>query len=285
MRMGGLEIGDMRVDAINGGAVWMDGGGIFGVVPKVLWRDILTPDDENRVNLWFYSLLVRTDDFTAVIEAGSAAHQPPKVAGYFKAGESRLIATLASLGVEADAVDFFLPTHLHFDHAGAASDPATGPVFPNAEYVLQKAEWETANAPEGLLRNAYLPGDIEGLKAARLAVVDGDEEIAPGLKVVKTGGHSTGHQVVEVGRGGAERLVFAGDIIPMSEHIRPRWLCAFDLFPLDVYAAKVAILERAEREGSMVAAGHAGAAPIFKVGRDARGRFTAEGVAGISPPR
>ncbi len=284
MHLGTIDPGGIRVDIINGGGLWMDGGGIFSVVPKVLWERVCPADDRNRIKLWFISLLVRTDRATIVVEAGSAAHKPPKIAAYHEADKSTLVATLGELGVAPEDVDFFIPTHLHFDHVGAASDPATGPLFPDAAYVIQQAEWDRANAPEGWDKNAYQAGDIEGLHAARLDLVDGDKEITPGVKVIKSGGHTLGHQMVEVGTRGRDRLVYTGDIVPMSHHIRPRWISAFDIAPAQTYAVKVGLLERAAAERSFLVPGHGGPKPLCRVDLNADGKFTAESVPGISPP-
>ncbi|MCD6404468.1 MAG: MBL fold metallo-hydrolase [Planctomycetes bacterium] len=284
MHLGTIDLGGIRVDVIDGGGLWMDGGGIFSVVPKVLWERVCPADDRNRVKLWFISLLVRTDEATVVIEAGSAVHKPPKVAAYHEADQSTLAETLGDVGVAPEDVDFFIPTHLHFDHVGAASDPAVGPLFPNAEYVIQQVEWEQANAPEGWSKNAYIPGDIEGLHSARLGLVDGDKEITPGIKVIMSGGHTVGHQMVEVGTQAKDRLVYTGDIVPMSYHIRPRWISAFDIAPAQTYAVKVGLLERAAAEGSFLVPGHGGPRPVCRVAVNADGKFTAESVPGILPP-
>ena len=285
MHLGSLELGPFRVDAIDGGSVWMDGGGIFGVVPKPLWTKLVSADAENRVRLGFFSLLVRSDDATVVIEGGSAAHKPPKIAAYHKADKSSLVETLASLGVEAGDVDYFIPSHLHFDHLGGAVEGADGPTFPGAQYVIQKSEWEEANDPMGIDRNAYLPGDIEPLRKARVRMVDGAADIIPGIAVRKSGGHSVGHQVVTVGMKPGEELVFTGDIIPTSEHISPRWMCAFDLYPVETYECKVDILARAADEGTLVVPGHGGAMPICTISRTSEDKFAGERVPSISPPK
>ena len=283
MHLGNIEIGDIRVDAIDGGAVWMDGGAIFGIVPKPLWCQVRQCDLENRVRLSFFSLLVRTGDVTAVIEGGSAAHQPPKAKEHYAADESRLMATLALLGVRAEDVDFFIPSHLHFDHAGGASTPdGKGPVFPNAQYVLQRREWDEARNPCPINRNAYLAGDIAPLEKAKLLIVDGSAQIVPGIEVAKTGGHSYGHQMVKVGRKPSESIVFIGDIIPTSEHISPRWLCAFDIEPAVSYDVKLELLARAAGEGTLIAPGHGGKMPILRVECRDKGRYTAEKVPQIS---
>lgn len=274
MHLGKIELGDIRVDAIDGGAVWMDGGGIFGVVPKVLWGRMRKYDSENRVRLAFFSLLVRTGDATVVIEGGAAAHKPVKEREYHIADESRLAATLAELGVDAGDVDFFIPSHLHFDHVGGASSAEGGRLtFPNATHVIQRAEWDEAWHPAPISKNAYPVGDIQPLARAKLELVDGEAEVTPGVRVTRTGGHSVGHQMITVGRKGGPELIFIGDIMPTSEHVSPRWLCAFDLYPCDSLDVKLSALERAVKEGVLIAPGHGGMAPIMRVSQDDKGRY------------
>ncbi len=281
MILGSIRLAGYTITAIDGGGCRMDGGAVFGVVPKPLWSVLTPADDKNRVRLSFFSLLVQDGTHSIVIEGGSAVHLPPKIAEYHCADSSSLVATLEKLGVPAGEVGFFIPTHLHFDHVGGAVEGPDGPTFPNAAYLVQRAELEEARDPMPVNRNAYQPGDIEPLENARLQILDGDEEILPGLKVQKTGGHSVGHQSVQIGTG-AERLVFAGDLIPTSEHISPRWMCAFDIDPAETYQRKVDMLDRAACEGSLIAAGHGGANPIFCLERSERGRFEGVRVPSIS---
>jgi glyoxylase-like metal-dependent hydrolase (beta-lactamase superfamily II) len=283
MNLGSVELGRFTVNAIDGGGVWMDGGAIFGVVSKPLWCGLTPADEMNRVRLSFFSLLVRDGEHTVVVEGGSAVHQPPKVAEYHRADPPTLIETLGLLGVAARDVDFFIPSHLHFDHVGGAAEgPEGGVAFPDAAYVVQQDEWNEANDPMPINKNAYLPGDIEPLKNAKLLLVDGDAEILPGIRVKKSGGHSVGHQIIEIGDG-AESLVFAGDLVPTSEHISPRWMCAFDVYPVATYKWKVELLERAAAQGSLIAPGHGGKMPIFGLDRDERGRFTGKCAPSIRP--
>jgi len=285
MHLGSIEIGDMRIDAIDGGSVWLDGGSLFGVVPKVLWSRESPADDKNRVRLSFFSLLVRSEKMTLVIEAGSAVHQPPKIREAMSAEDSSLLETMSSLGVAPEDVDLFIPSHLHFDHVGGAStDDGKGPLFPNARYVFQKKEWEEANRPMPININAYLAGDIKPLWNAKLYLVEGTVEVAPNIEVIYTSGHSVGHQIVRVGGKGRDNLFFAGDIIPTSEHAAPRWACAFDVYPVETYNAKVELLSTAARKGSYIAPGHGGNCPICTVAPTGAGRYVAQRVSAISPP-
>lgn len=284
MHLGSIELGSCRVDAIDGGAAWMDGGAIFGVVPKPLWSKLTPADDQNRVRLPFFSLLVRTDEATIVIEAGSTAHQPPKVQEAMLSHGSNLVETLSSLGVAPEDVDFFIPSHLHFDHVGAASTPdGKGITFPNAWYVFQKREWEEANHPIPVNVNAYLPGDIAPLHAAKLRIIEGNVEVTPGVEVTLSPSHSVGQQMIRVGRG-KDSVLFTGDTVPTSEHLSLRWMCAFDVYPIETYNAKLALLTQAARDGSYIAPGHGGNAPICSVISTAPGRFTPQLAPGISAP-
>lgn len=283
MHLGSIELGNIRVDVICGGAVWMDGGAIFGVVPKPLWSSVVTPDEKNRVRLSYLSLLARSNDVTVVVEAGAASHQPPKMVEHLKADDSSLVETLATLGVGVEDVDYFIPSHLHFDHVGAAGLGEGEVTFPEAAYVLQKAEWEEANDPIPINSKAYLPGDIAPLHSAKLLIVDGEAEVVPGIRVKYTGGHSVGHQTVWIGDRPDETVVFAGDMIPTSEHISPRWMCALDLFPVANYKAKLDLLTRAAEEGLFIAPGHGGMLPVCTVTRTSTGKFIAQRVSAIAP--
>lgn len=285
MHLGSITLGPIRVDAIDGGEVWLDGGAIFGVVPKPLWSRATTPDEANRIRLSFFSLLVRTPEATVVIEGGAASHQPPKAREIMRAAEvSSLVATLRALGVEPEDVDFFIPSHLHFDHVGGASSPdGASLTFPRAKHVFQLSEWKEANSPMPVNENAYIPGDISPLRMADLQLVEGDAEITPGVGVILSGGHAVGHQMVRIGTRGGETLTFAGDIIPTSEHLSPRWTAAFDISPADTHDAKVALLSRAAAEGGLVAPGHGGWAPICAVEADPLRKFIPRRVPDISP--
>ncbi len=284
MHLGYVEIGDIRVDAIDGGAIWMDGGAIFGVVPKPLWTKGTPADDENRVRLSFFSLLVRTGDATVVIEGGSAAHQNAIVRAYHKADEPRLVSTLATLGVEPCDVDFFIPSHLHFDHVGGVSTAdSKSLIFPSAKHVFERREWDEARNPVPINRNAYLPGDIAPLESADILLVDKSAQVTPRVRVDWTGGHSFGHQMITVSPATGPSLIFVGDIVPTSEHVSPRWMCAFDTDPVLTYDVKAEILTRAATEGTMIAPGHGGQRPILTVTRDTKGRFIPQRVDSIAP--
>jgi len=284
MHLGSIEIGSIRVDAIDGGSVWLDGGSLFGIVPKVLWNKEVSCDEKNRVRLSFFSLLVRSEEATIVIEAGSGAHQPPKMQEAMSVDEPCLLDTMSSLGVAPEDVNFFIPSHLHFDHVGGASTPdGKGLTFPNARYVFQKKEWEEANRPMPININAYIPGDIAPLWSAKRYLVEGATEVTPGVEVIFTSGHSVGHQIVRVGAKGRDALFFAGDIIPTSENANPRWACAFDVYPVETYNAKVDLLSKAAEKGYFIAPGHGGNAPICTVAPMSGGRYIAQRVSAISP--
>ena len=262
----------------------VDGGATFGVVPKPLWSKVTPADEFNRVRLSMVSLLARTPEATVLVEAGSGEHQPPKMQEALAVEGPRLLETLSSLGVAPEEIDYFIPSHLHFDHVGGASSADGRKLhFPNATHVFQRREWEEANRPLPVNVNAYIPGDIAPLARAKLLLLDGDAEVTPGVEVTFSSGHSVGHQMIRIGRG-ARSIIFVGDIFPTSEHMNLRWTCAFDVYPIETHAAKAAVIERALREGSMIAPGHGGSAPVCTVVSPGPGKYAAKIAPGVRAP-
>ncbi|MCO5168549.1 MAG: MBL fold metallo-hydrolase [Planctomycetes bacterium] len=235
---GALRLGDARVDLLDGGAFRLDGGAMFRVVPRALWAPLLPPDDQNRVTLAMRPLLVRTGGRTVLLDAGIGperrdARFAERVA---LAAGPPLEDQLAALGVAPDQVDLVVLTHLHFDHAGGLVRADGRPRFPRARVVVQRDELDDAAADCPLCRASYVQDDWAPLTDL-LAPVAGDAEVAPGVRVVRTGGHTRGHQVVRVDGGGAT-LAFWGDLVPTAAHLRPHWVMGFDLYPVEAFERK-----------------------------------------------
>jgi glyoxylase-like metal-dependent hydrolase (beta-lactamase superfamily II) len=218
---------------------------MFGVVPKPLWEKRAPADERNRIRLGLRPLLVRRRDGgrTLLIDAGIGDKMDAKSVEIFAIDRSRnLDHGLAEAGVGRDQIDIVLASHLHFDHAGGFTRrDAAGrlvPAFPNARYVVRTAEWDDATHPHERNRASYLAENFVPLaEAGVLDLVPGDEAIAPGVRVVRTGGHSMHHQMIVIESDG-RTAVFPADLMPTTAHVDEPWIMGYDLYPMETLAFK-----------------------------------------------
>jgi methylmalonyl-CoA epimerase len=251
-----VTVGDFELVSLSDGFFRLDGGAMFGVVPKVLWSRHTEPDDRNRIRLGMRPLVVRGAR-TMLIDAGIGDKLDAKLAGiYGLEREQHLDHALAAAGLTPESIDIVLATHLHFDHAGGftARDEAgrARPRFPRAQYVVRRGEWEDAIAPNQRTRASYLAENFVPLAEARvLQLVDDDGTIMPGVKVRRSGGHTPHHQVVMIESGG-RTAVFAADMVPTTAHLPEPWVMGYDLQPLDTMRFKAALLREAVKGEHLV---------------------------------
>jgi glyoxylase-like metal-dependent hydrolase (beta-lactamase superfamily II) len=248
-----MEFGPFRLDVVSDGLFMLDGGSMFGVVPKPLWSRLIVADDKNRIPMAANCLLVRGNGVTALVDTGLGDHYDEKQHRIYGFDFSRrLVPGLDSLGVDPEDVDLVVQTHLHFDHCGSLLErSASGRyalTFPRAEVAVQRAEWEAALNPDYRSGPSYFPEDF--LKAieesGQLRLLDGKAEAAPGIHARPLSGHTAGHQVVEV-RHGRRKAVFLGDFIPTSKHLRLPYIMSFDLFPMTTLRHKQNFLPAARK--------------------------------------
>jgi len=238
-----MQFGDFELTPLFDGFFRLDGGAMFGVVPKPLWEKRSPADDRNRITLGVRPLLVRSDAGVMLIDAGIGDKMDDKsVAIYGIDRQRNLQHALSEAGLSADHIDIVLASHLHFDHAGGFTARDTSgsirPVFPRARYIARTAEWEDATHPHERNRASYLPENFVPLMTAGvLDLVPDDRAIAPGVRVVRTGGHTMHHQIVVIESGG-RTAVFAADLIPTTAHIDEPWIMGYDLYPMDTLAFK-----------------------------------------------
>ena len=246
-------LGTLELITLCDGFLHLDGGAMFGTVPRTLWEKRLPPDDRNRITLGMRPLLVRGER-TLLIDAGCGDKMDAKSAEIYGLERGyHLDHSLADAGVSAGDIDVVLASHLHFDHVGGFTsqrqDGQFVPRFPNARYIAHRAEWDDATHPHERNRASYLQENFVPLaKAGVLDLVDDDTEVMPGVRLRRSGGHTRHHQVVMIESQG-ETAVFTADMYPTSVHVPDSWLMGYDLYPMDTLGFKRAFAREAiERE-------------------------------------
>jgi methylmalonyl-CoA epimerase len=242
-------VGDLELISVCDGFFALDGGSMFGVVPKPLWAPKAPPDDRNRITLAMRPLIVRGVR-TMIIDAGVGDKEDAKFRDIYGLDRTRhLDHTLAEAGLTVRDIDIVLATHLQFDHAGGFTERDSSgrvhPRFPRARYVVRRGEWEDATHPNERNQASYLAHNYVALAdAGVLQLVDDDQTIMPGVKVRRTGGHTMHHQIVLLESGG-KAAAFVADLIPTTAHLSNAWIMGYDLYPLDTLAAKRAFVKEA----------------------------------------
>ena len=237
-----MNFGNLELTPLSDGFFRLDGGAMFGVVPKPLWERRAPADERNRIRLGIRPLLIRGER-TMLVDAGIGAKMDPRSVDIYGIDRAHnLDHALAEAGVSPAEVDIVLASHLHFDHAGGFTSSDGGgavvPRFPRARYVVRTAEWEDATHPHERNRASYLQENFVPLATAGvLDLVPGDETIMPGVRVVRTGGHTMHHQIVMIESGG-RTAVFAADLLPTTAHVDEPWIMGYDLYPMDTLAFK-----------------------------------------------
>lgn len=249
-------IGDLEVTTLHDGTFWLDGGAMYGVVPRVVWERQTPADASHRIPLTMRPLLVRGRQ-TLLIDAGMGDKESDAFYAMYAADRSQhLDHALAAVGVSPEDIDIVLATHLHFDHAGGFTvrdaHGTVRPRFPRARYVVHRGEWEDAVHPHARSRASYRPDNFLPLaEAGVLDVIDGDGEVMPGVRVERTGGHTAHHMVVWCESGGS-RALYAADLIPTAAHLPDTWVMGYDLYPVDALAAKHRITTQVIADGTRV---------------------------------
>ena len=245
-----IRLGEFDIFGIREGYFLLDGGAMFGVVPKTLWEKACPADSKNRIRLGLNSLVIKTPRALVLVETGIGTKTDQKFAGiYCVETEPGLVPALAGAGFRPEDVDFVINTHLHFDHCGGNTrldeSGRVVPTFPRARYIIQQGEWEAAVRPNERDRRSYLAENFIPLREAGLVdLVDGDREVTPGVEVVVSPGHTRRHQSVRV-RSGGRTLDFLGDLVPTSAHVRLSYIMSYDLYPLETLETRKRLYEEA----------------------------------------
>lgn len=274
-----FKVGRFDLALLDGGRFWLDGGGMFGIVPRSLWGKQYPPDEVNRVQIFCRSLLIQTPDHCALVDPGLGANWEGKWKEILKITAGNIRSELERHGLKPADIQTCVFTHLHFDHAAGALDQMYGqwvPAFPKADFVVQKDEFEHALRPGVRDRASYRVVDILPLaQSGRVKLVEGDAELFPGLRVVRVAGHSPGLQAVVVESEG-QRAYYLSDLAPFIAHLKPTWLAAYDLDPSAVLREKQRLLAEAEECRGLVLLGHEPLHPAGVPRRDADGNLFLE---------
>lgn len=242
-------LGDLELITLSDGFIRLDGGAMFGTVPRTLWQKRLPPDDANRIPLGMRPLIVKGEQ-TLLIDAGCGDKMDAKNSAIYGLDRSyHLDHSLAEAGLTVDDIDIVLASHLHFDHVGGftklANDGAIVPRFPKARYVAHRGEWHDATHPHERNRASYLQENFVPLQdAGVLTLVDEGAEIMPGVSFRHSGGHTPNHQVIMIASGG-KTAVFTADMYPTTVHIPDPWIMGYDLHPMDTLTFKRAFAKEA----------------------------------------
>ncbi len=237
-----FRLGDFELYWLNGGAFELDGGAMFGVVPKKVWQRKLTADTENFIPLVAWPILVKTPDALIMIETGLGNKLTEKQRKIFRVREEwKVLEDLAALGIKREDIMHVILTHGDFDHAGGivtVHDTTPELTFPNAQHIIQSRDWEDIMNPNKRAINSYWSNNFEELKhSGSLELVKENKEIVKGITVARTGGHHSGHQLVRLESQG-QTAVHMGDLMPTHAHFNPLWVMAYDDFPLEVIQQK-----------------------------------------------
>lgn len=239
----------------------IDGGAMFGVVPKIIWERLAPPDEKNRVKLDLNLLLVKSESKNILIDAGmgdALNEKQKKIYGIEK--PSDLKRSLSELNLTPEDIDLVILTHLHADHAGGVvkldKSGKKASRFPNARHIVQIKEWNDAMSPDERTSATYFTENLKLLEESNLLeLIDGEDEVVKGIRVTNTGGHTPGHQAVLI-EDGKNRILCPGDIIPSTSHLKIPYVASVDLFPQETMAQKRKFLDMCINDGWVLAFDH-----------------------------
>lgn len=272
-----FKVGRLQCHLLEAGTLRLDGGAMFGIVPKPLWERRTTPDERNRIRLAMRCLLIEHDDGLVLVDTGIGDKDDAKFRDIYAVdnagtrGHTRLEDRLAELGHAATDVRWVINTHLHFDHAGGNTYRAPSgelvPTFPGAGYVVQRRELDFARHTNERTAGSYLAANFTGTE---FTLLDGETTPLPGIRCLPTPGHVPYHQSILVESDG-EVACFIADLIPTSAHIPLPWIMGYDLEPLVTLETRRRLYQRATSEGWRICFEHDPSIAMGRLGRDGKG--------------
>jgi glyoxylase-like metal-dependent hydrolase (beta-lactamase superfamily II) len=267
-----FDLGGCTATLISGGSLRMDGGAMFGIIPKALWTRSTPADEQNRIEMACNCLLVEWQRETArrvIVETGHGSKLGPKEQKIWAIDPQRwLLPSLQALNVDPASITDVVVSHLHFDHAGGLTcerDGRLAPCFPHARVHVQRQEYEDARDNFGITSTSYPRENLDPIdQAGAWNLLDGEVEIIPGVRTILTPGHTRGHQAVLIA-GRDRSLAFGGDTMPTVAHLGPAYNMSYDLSPLDNRASKYKLLQMLAQRESLLLIDHEPRTPAVAV--------------------
>jgi glyoxylase-like metal-dependent hydrolase (beta-lactamase superfamily II) len=272
-----LTLGDFELTAVSDGTYRLDGGAFFGVVPKVMWEKKVKADAENYVPVGLNSVVVRTGQHTVLIETGIGNKLPERLIKIF-GQPAKLLDNLNAAGISPEDIDIVINSHLHFDHCGwntTLRDGKIVPTFPKAKYYAPEGEWQHGRLQLERDAISYMSENYDPLiKSGQMELLQGDQEIVPGISVRVFPGHTLHMQAVII-QSGSQTACYISDLIPTSAHIDLTWVMAFDLLPLRTIESRKRYYAQSIPEKWLTMFTHDPNMPWAYVEKDERGKMLA----------
>jgi glyoxylase-like metal-dependent hydrolase (beta-lactamase superfamily II) len=266
-----MQLGDYRVEIIPDTEFRLDGGAMFGVVPRNLWSRHCPADEQNRIRMNMNCIFIDTGKDRVLIETGIGDKWSAKQAAIFGITRQRTLAdSLRALaGIEPETITIVVNTHLHFDHCGGNTkfddSHQAIPAFSNARYFVSRAEYEHAQQPSERDRASYLPENWQPLRdSGQLTLQEANYEVVPGLTMETHPGHNRSMQCWRLSRAGQTLFGFA-DLVPMRAHVAYPWIMGYDLYPVETLESKKRLLPQAAREQWLCLFYHDPDAPLCRI--------------------
>lgn len=278
-----MKIGKYNIYPVETGKFKLDGGAMFGIIPKALWTKTNPADEQNRVQLYARCLLLVSDSRKILIDTGMGSKWDDKSRAIYELEdkENSLKDSLAELGYGFSDITDVILTHLHFDHTGGSVELQNGktvPAFPNAKYYVQKKNYEWGMNPTERDRGSYLKENFLPLyDEGVLNFTNGEERFDDNIEFLIANGHTFSQQLVKISDG-SQTLLYAGDLAPFSSHLRLSYIMGYDLQPLETLKEKKRILQKAHEEDWSLFFEHDPFTPCIKIGADNKGYFIKENI-------
>ena len=250
-----VKVGKYELFTVNFGFLKLDGGAMFGVVPKVLWEKTNPADERNRITLAMRGLIIKSNDAVVLVDNGAGDKGSAKFNDIYGIETMDPDEALKEKGLTINDITHVVITHLHFDHCGGSTkvkDDTVVPTFPNATYYINSTQYTHALHPLPRDRASFLPANYEPLKSAGvLELKDGPFELLPGVEIFISNGHTPGQQLVRI-KGDDHDFIYVGDLIPTSSHVPIPYVMSYDLYPVTTMDEKEKLLKEAAEKGHVL---------------------------------